>query len=283
MDVKSAFLNGELEEEVYVEQPPGFEDKDYPEFVYLLFKALYGLKQAPRAWYDTLSQFLLENHFTRGIVDKTLFYRNVKGSTILVQIYIDDIIFGSTDEKLCKKFATLMQSKYEMSMMGELTFFLGLQVKQLKDGIFISQAKYIKDLLKKFDMTDCSTAKTPMATATKLEVLTKDPKVDISSYRGMVGSLLYLTASRPDIMFATCLCARFQADPRESHLVAIKRIFKYLKGTPNLGIWYPRGTGFELIGYSDADYAGCKLDRKSTTGSCQFLGNKLVSWYSKKQ
>jgi len=122
-----------------------------------------------------------------------------------------------------------------------------------------------------------------MATATKLELNKTERSVDITSYRGMVGSLLYLTASRPDIMFATCLCARFQADPRESHLIAIKRIFRYLKGTPNLGIWYPRESGFDLIGYSDADYAGCKIDRKSTTGSCQFLGNKLVSWFSKKQ
>ena len=135
----------------------------------------------------------------------------------------------------------------------------------------------------KFDLTDCSSAKTPMATATKLEVNTKEPKVDISNYRGMVGSLLYLTASRPDIMFATCLCARFQADPRESHLIAIKRIFRYLKGTPNLGIWYPRESRFDLIGYSDADYAGCRIDRKSTTGTYQFLENKLVSWFSKKQ
>ena len=283
MDVKSAFLNGELEEEVYVCQPPGFEDPNFPDFVYLLLKALYGLKQAPRAWYDTLSQFLLENHFTRGTVDKTLFYRNVNGSSILVQIYVDDIIFGSTDEKLCKKFAKLMQSKYEMSMMGELTYFLGLQVKQVSEGIFISQTRYIFDLLKKFDLVNCSVAKTPMATATKLELNTKEKQVDISKYRGMVGSLLYLTASRPDIMFATCLCARFQADPRESHLIAIKRIFRYLKGTPNLGIWYPKDSGFNLIGFSDADYAGCRIDRKSTTGTCQFLGNKLVSWFSKKQ
>ena len=126
-----------------------------------------------------------------------------------MQIYVDDIIFGSTDEKLCSKFAKLMQSKYEMSMMGELTYFLSLQVKQVNDGIFISQIKYIYDLLKKFDLTDCSSAKTPMATTTKLEVNTKESKVDISNYRGMVGSLLYLTTSRPAILFATCLCARF--------------------------------------------------------------------------
>ena len=167
--------------------------------------------------------------------------------------------------------------------MGELTFFLGLQVSQRKDGIFISQTKYIKDLLKKFDLEDCSSAKTPMATTTKLDEDSKGKKVDISVYRGMVGSLLYLTASRPDIMFATCLCARFQSCPKESHMIAIKRIFRYLKGTPSLGLWYPKDTRFNLVGYSDADYAGCRVDRKSTSGSCQFLGSRLVSWYSKKQ
>ena len=220
---------------------------------------------------------MIENDFTRGIIDKTLFHRNFNGSSIFVQIYVDDIIFGSIDEKLCSKFAKLMQSKYKMSMMGELKYFLGLQFKQVKDGIFISRTKYIYDLLKKFDLTDCSSPKTPMTTGTKLEVNTKESMVDISNYRGIVGSLLYLTPSRPDIMFATCLRARFQADPRESHLIAIKQIFRYLKGTPNLGIWFSREYGFDLIGYSDADYAGCRIDMKSTTGTCQFLGNKLVS------
>jgi hypothetical protein len=283
MDVKSAFLNGELEEEVYVEQPPGFENAELHDFVYKLFKALYGLKQAPRAWYDTLSTFLLENQFTRGVVDKTLFYKHHGKDIILVQIYVDDIIFGSTNERLCEKFSSLMSSKYEMSMMGELSFFLGLQIQQKADGIFICQAKYVKELLKKFNLEDSSPAKTPISTSTKLDLDPKGKKVDSSAYRGMVGSLLYLTASRPDIMFATCLCARFQADPKESHLIAIKRIFRYLKGTPNLGLWYPKDTGFELVGYLDSDYAGCKIDRKSTTGSCQFLGGRLVSWFSKKQ
>ena len=283
MDVKSAFLNGDLEEEVYVEQPPGFEDKEFEDFVYFLFKALYGLKQAPRTWYDTLSKFLLENGFTRGIIDKTLFHKKHKDDIILVQVYVDDIIFGSTNDLLCERFAKLMQSKYEMSMMGELSFFLGLQVIQKPDGIFICQSKYIKDLLKKYGMEEASPAKTPMPTAVKLDQDKSGKSVDITKYRGMIGSLLYLTASRPDIMFATCLCARFQADPKESHLIAVKRIFRYLKGTPNLGIWYPKDTGFDLIGYTDSDFAGCKIDRKSTSGSCQFLGRRLVSWYSKKQ
>ena len=283
MDVKSAFLNGKLEEEVFVEQPPGFVNSKLPNHVYYLDKALYGLKQAPRAWYETLSKFLIENQFTRGIIDKTLFFRKLKGDLLLVQIYVDDIIFGSTNPKLCEKFSKLMQSRYQMSMMGELNYFLGLQIKQSDDGTFIHQTKYIKDLLRRFDMQDCSIAKTPIATATKLDADKQGKSVDQTSYRGMIGSLLYLTASRPDIMFSTCLCARFQAEPKESHLVAVKRIFRYLKGTPNLGLWYPKESGFQLVGYSDSDYAGCKVDRKSTTGSCQFLGNRLVSWFSKKQ
>lgn len=283
MDVKSAFLNGELEEEVYLEQPPGFIDPELVDFVYLLFKSVYGLRQSPRCWYETLSVFLIESGFTRGVIDKTLFYKNVKNDLILVQVYVDDIIFGSSNERLCEKFAKLMQDKYEMSMMGELSFFLGLQISQRKDGIFICQSKYVRDLLKKYNLEDASAAKTPMATATKLDEDKTGKPVDITSYRGMIGSLLYLTASRPDIMFATCLCARFQADPRESHLITVKRIFRYLKGTPNLGIWYPRDTGFNLIGYTDSDYAGCRIDRKSTSGACQFLGRRLVSWQSKKQ
>ncbi|KAL8115181.1 hypothetical protein AgCh_021856 [Apium graveolens] len=247
MDVKSAFLNGELEEEVYVEQPPGFVDTKHPDYVYRLDKALHGLKQAPRAWYETLAQFFLESGFHRGTIDKTLFYLNHGKDLLLVQIYVDDIIFGSTNDKLCKKFAKLMQSRYQMSMMGELSYFLGLQVKKNEEGTFICQTKYTRNLLKKFGMQDCSSASTPMATATKLDKDT-GKSVDITDYRGMIGSLLYLTASRPDIMYATCLCARFQADPREPHLTAVKRIFKYLKGTAALGLWYPRESDFKLIG-----------------------------------
>jgi hypothetical protein len=283
MDVKSAFLNGKLDEEVYVEQPPGFEDQEYLDYVFFLFKAIYGLKQAPRKWYDTLSEFLLENGFVRGVIDKTLFCKKHKGDTILVQVYVDDIIFGSTNDNLCKRFSKLMQSKFEMSLMGELKFFLGLQVSQRTDGIFICQSKYVKELLKKYKMEDSTSARTPSSTAAKLGTCETSLKVDVTSYRGMIGSLLYLTASRPDIMYATCLCARFQADPRDLHLIAVKRIFRYLKGTLNLGIWYPKESSFNLVGYTDSDYAGSVVDRKSTSGSCQFLGNRLVSWYSKKQ
>jgi hypothetical protein len=283
MDVKSAFLNGFISEEVYVEQPPGFENHLFPNNVYKLKKALYGLKQAPRAWYERLSRFLIEKGFSIGKVDTTLFIKNNNLGFIIVQIYVDDIIFGATNEILCEDFAKCMQDEFEMSMMGELNFFLGLQVKQSKDAIFISQSKYTKELLKKFGMENTKHATTPMSTSTKLDKDECGKPVDIKMYRGMIGSLLYLTASRPDIMFSVCLCARFQACPKESHLLAVKRIFRYLNGTRELGLWYPRCDEFNLIGYCDADFAGCKVDRKSTSGTCCFLGHSLVSWSSKKQ
>ncbi|KAJ9545159.1 hypothetical protein OSB04_024866 [Centaurea solstitialis] len=283
MDVKSAFLNGVLHEEVYIEQPEGFVDPDFPDHVCILDKALYGLKQAPRAWYETLTNHLLSKGFKRGTIDTTLFLKKEGDDLLLVQIYVDDIIFGSTNPELCTKFSKIMETEFEMSMMGELNFFLGIQVKQNPDGIFINQSKYIKDMLKKFNMTDCSPIKTPMPTGNLLGPDLAGKPVDQKIYRSMIGSLLYLTATRPDIMFATCFCARFQANPKESHLAAVKRILRYLKGTPELGLWYPTDSSFELISFTDSDYGGCKLDRKSTSGSCQFLGDKLVSWTSKKQ
>ncbi|GKC61716.1 putative ribonuclease H-like domain-containing protein, partial [Tanacetum coccineum] len=202
---------------------------------------------------------------------------------MLVQVYVDDIIFGSTNKSWCADFEALMQSRFQMSSMGELTFFLGLQVKQNKDGIFISQDKYVADMLKKFDLVNVKAAITPMET--KLP-LTKDEEafdVDVHLYRSMIGSLMYLTASRPDIMYAVCVCSRFQVTPKTSHLNAVKRIFKYLKGKPNLGLWYPRDSPLDLEAFSDSDYGGSNLDRKSTTGGCQFLGQRLISWQCKKQ
>ncbi|KAJ9540987.1 hypothetical protein OSB04_027493 [Centaurea solstitialis] len=283
MDVKTTFLNGVLKEEVYVSQPEGFVDQDHPDHVYILDKALYGLKQAPRAWYDSLSQFLVESGYSKGKIDNTLFIKREGEHIMLVQIYVDDIIFGSTCPNFCDIFSKLLMTRYEMSMMGELNFFLGLQVKQLSAGIFINQAKYIKDILKKYNLENAKIMKTPMSPSCALDSDPDEKAVDVTTYRGMIGSLMYLTASRPDIMFSTCLCARYQSKPKESHLKAVKRIFRYLKGTVNLGLWYPKGSGYELTGYTDADHGGCKLDRKSTTGHIQFLGDKLVSWASKKQ
>jgi transposase InsO family protein len=283
MDVKSAFLNGYIEEEVYVKQPPGFEHPKFPNHVFKLQKALYGLKQAPRAWYARLKTFLLENGFKMGSVDKTLFLLRQGNDSLIVQIYVDDIIFGGSSHFLVAKFAESMSKEFEMSMMGELTFFLGLQIKQTQEGTFVHQGKYTIDVLKKFDMADAKPISTPIPTSAALDADEDGESVDQKEYRSMIGSLLYLTATRPDIHFAVCLCARFQASPRTSHRQAVKRIMRYLRFTPEFGLWYSASSTLSLCGYSDADFAGCRLDRKSTSGTCQFLGSSLVSWSSRKQ
>ncbi|GJS14606.1 retrovirus-related pol polyprotein from transposon TNT 1-94 [Tanacetum coccineum] len=231
MDVKTAFLNGPLKEEVYVAQPEGFVDPDHPEKVYLLRKALYGLKQAPRAWYDELSNFLMSKGFTKGTIDLTLFKIKYGEDILLVQIYVDDIIFGSTNPKYSKRFEKLMHSRFEMSLMGEMKFFLGLQIHQSPKGIFINQAKYALEILKKHNMDNCHSIGTPLATKPKLDVDLSGEPVDQSDYRSKIGSLMYLTSSRPDLVQAVCYCARYQARPTQKHLKEVKRIFKYTKGT----------------------------------------------------
>nr|GEV17514.1 hypothetical protein [Tanacetum cinerariifolium] len=207
MDVKTTFLNGELKEEVYVSQPEGFVDPDHTTHIYRLKKALYGLKQAPR-------RFLLDNKFSKGAVDPTLFTRKTGKHILLVQIYVDDIIFASTDPKACGIFSNETSSKFQMSMMGQMSFFL---------------------------------------------------------------------ANRPDLVFVVCMCARYQASPTKKNLEALKRIFRYLKGTINWGLWYPKDTAIALMAYADPDHAGYQDTRRSTSRSAQFLGDKLVSWSSKKQ
>ncbi|GKA52939.1 uncharacterized mitochondrial protein-like protein [Tanacetum coccineum] len=239
MDVKSDFLYEKIKEEVYVCQPPGFEDPDFPNRVYKVEKALYGLHQAPRAWYESLLTYLLDNGFQRGKIDKTLFIKRHKGDILLVQVYVDDFIFGSTKKKLCNAFEKLMHEKFQMRSMGEVTFFLGLQVQQKKDGIFISQVKYVVEILKKFRFIEVKTASTPMETQKPFLKDEDGEEVDVHMYRSMIGSLMYLTSSRPDIMFA--------------------------------------------VSYTDIDYAGANLDRKSTTGGCQFFGCRLILWQCKKQ
>ncbi|GKA67958.1 putative ribonuclease H-like domain-containing protein [Tanacetum coccineum] len=246
MDVKNTFLYGKIEKEVYVCQPPGFEDPDFPDKVYKVEKALYGLHQAPRAWYETLSTYLLDNEFQRGKIDKTLFTKRYKGDILL------------------------------MSSMGELTFFLGLQVQQKKDDVFISQDKYVGEILKKFGFTEVKTASTPIETQKPLLKDEDSEEVDVRMYRSMIGLLMYIASSRPDIMFIMCACARYQVNLKVSHLHAVKRIFRYLKGQLKLGLWYPKDSLFDLVAYTNSDYARAILDRKSTTGGCQFLGCRLI-------
>nr|GEU32622.1 uncharacterized mitochondrial protein AtMg00810-like [Tanacetum cinerariifolium] len=224
MDVKSDFLYGKFKKDVYVCQPLGFEDPHFPDKVYNVEKALYGLHQAPRAWYETLLTYLLNNRFHRGKIDKTLFIIRHKDDILLVQVYVDDIIFGSTKKELCNAFEKMMHEKFQMSSMGELAFFLGLQVKQKQDGIFISQDKYVAEILEKFRFSEVKTASTPMETRKPLLKDKDGEEVDVHIYRSMIGSLMYLTSLRPDIMFVVCACARYKVNPKVSHLHVVKRI-----------------------------------------------------------
>ncbi|MCH83694.1 gag-pol polyprotein [Trifolium medium] len=260
MDVKSVFLNGYLNEEVYVEQPKGFIDHSFPDHVYKLKKALYGLK--------------------KGGTDKTLFVKEEHGKLMITQIYVDDIVFGGISNHI---FVKKMQSEFEMSLVGELTYFLGIQVKQMDDTIFISQSKYAKNIVKKFGLESASHKRTPATTHLKLTKDEKDIDVDQSLYKSMIRSLLYLTASRPDITFALGVCARYQVKPKVSHLTQVKRILKYINGTHEYGILYSHVTSSMLVGYCDADWVGSADDRKNTYGGCFFLGNNLISWFIKKQ
>ncbi|GJZ38072.1 retrovirus-related pol polyprotein from transposon TNT 1-94 [Tanacetum coccineum] len=283
MDVKTAFLNGNLREEVYVSQPDGFVDPDKPNYVYKLKKALYGLKQAPRVWYDMLSSFLISNDFSKGLVDPTMFIRREGKELLLVQIYVDDIIFAASTPELCDLFAKIMCSKFKMSMMGKISFFLGLQISQSPRGIFINQSKYALESLKKYGFESCDLVDTPMVEKSKLDEDKEGKVVDPSHYCGMIGTLLYLTASRPDLQFSICMCARYQARPTKKHLNAEKRIFRYLKGTVHRGLWYPKDSSIRLTAFAYADHAGYQDTRRSTSGSIQLLGDRLVSWSSKRQ
>jgi hypothetical protein len=214
MNVKSVFLNESIKEEVYMEQPPGFEDQEYPNHVYKLHKALYGLKQAPRAWYECLSDFLTQNSFKIGKADSTHFTRKDK-DLFICQIYIDDIIFDYTNQSFCDEFSKIMTDRFEMSMMEELKFFLGFQIKQLEDMAFLSQTKYTQDILKKFGMDKAKPIKSPMGTNGHLDLDMGGKSVDQKVYHSIIGSLLYLCASSPDIMLSVYTCARFQATPKE--------------------------------------------------------------------
>jgi hypothetical protein len=283
MDVKSTFLNGDLEEEVYMEKPRGLSLKNNLDYVCKLKKDLYGLKQEPRAWYYTLDKFLQDKGFKKGIVDNNLYIKSEGDNLLVVLVYVDDIIFGCTNESTIEWFDSSIQTEFEMSMIGELSYFLGLQVNQSSAGIFISQEKYSKEMLNKFQMDDSSSISTPMVVGGKLSKDDISPDVDQRTYRSMIGSLLYITTSHPDIMQVIGMVGCYQSTPKQSHLVVVTRIFKYLKGTMNCGPWYPINQKFHLTAYSDVDWENCVDERKSTNGGAFFLGDSLVAWISKKQ
>ncbi|KAG7556890.1 Integrase catalytic core [Arabidopsis suecica] len=286
MDVKNAFLQGELEEEVYMRPPPGLEDKEAPGKVLKLNKAIYGLKQSPRAWYHKLSTTLLGRGFKRSEADHTLFTLPSQEGIVVILVYVDDIIISGNDKVGIQDTKDFLKSVFDIKDLGELKYFLGIEVCRSKEGLFLSQRKYTLDLLDEVGKLGAKPAKTPLEDdykARRKGEHDNKPFEDPTKYRRLVGKLIYLTITRPDICFAVNVVSQQMQAPTQHHWNMVNRILKYLKGAPGQGIWMGCNKNTEIVGYCDADYAGDKNDRRSTTGYCTFIGGNLVTWRSKKQ
>ncbi|KAJ4820740.1 polyprotein [Rhynchospora pubera] len=283
-DVKSAFLNGELMEEVYVDQPEGFEVKGKENWVYRLSKALYGLKQAPRAWYSKIDAYFQKLGFERSKNEPNLYIKR-KGEEGLVAVclYVDDMIYFGTNDAMVREFKEQMMAVFEMTDLGKMHYFLGLEVEQEEGRIFISQRKYATDLVAKFGLKGCNFVQTPMNTNEKLTLVDGTGPTDATRFRSLIGGLMYLTHTRPDITHAVSIVARYMQNPTKQHMGAAKRILRYIAGTTSYGLWYNAVDGSCLTGYSDSDWAGDIDDRKSTTGQIFFYGTSIITWSSKKQ
>jgi histone deacetylase 1/2 len=286
IDINNAFLNGILQEEVYMTQPAGFEASD-KSLVCKLHKSLYGLKQAPRAWYERLTQTLLQMGFTASKCDPSLLVLHQQGACIYVLIYVDDILITGSAPHLIQDLIHKLNIKFALKQLGEVDYFLGIEVNHVASGgLFLNQSKYIKDLLCKTNMDNCKPIGSPMVSSCRLSKFGTDSLTDATLYRSTVGALQYATLTRPDISFSVNKVCQFMAHPLESHWRAVKRILRYLKGTINHGLLLHPSTSsppFSLRAYSDADWATDQDDRRSTSGSCIFFGSNLVSWGSKKQ
>lgn len=286
MDVKNAFLQGELEEEVYMTPPPGLEDTVAPGKVLRLRKAIYGLKQSPRAWYHKLSFTLKSRGFKKSESDHTLFTLHGPNGLVVVLIYVDDLIITGDDKEGIQDTKSFLKSVFDIKDLGELKYFLGIEVCRLDEGLFISQRKYTLDLLQETDMMECKPATTPLEDGYK--VVRKgekeaEPYEDVHGYRRLVGKLIYLTLTRPDICFAVNQASQHMKAPKVHHWNIVNRILRYLKGSSGQGVWMGKNNNTEIVGYCDADWAGDKEDRRSTTGYCTFVGGNLVTWKTKKQ
>ncbi|KAD7117504.1 hypothetical protein E3N88_04772 [Mikania micrantha] len=284
LDVKTAFLNGDLSEEIYVQQPEGFIINGSEDKVYRLRKALYGLKQAPRAWYSKIDGYFVNHGFTRSTSEPTLYVKKVLNQgTMFVCLYVDDIVCTSSNKYLIKEFKVSMMKEFEMSDMGLLKYFLGLEVTQTKCGVFVCQTQYANNLLMKFRMKNAKAESTPMNTSEKLQSDDYAEKMDEVTYRSAVGGLIYLTHTRPDLAYSISVVARFMQRPSKIHMGVVRRILRYIAGTTQYGLWYDQGNELKLIGYTDSDWAGCVDDRKSFSANIFMLGNGAVSWSSRKQ
>ncbi|KAG7536931.1 Reverse transcriptase RNA-dependent DNA polymerase [Arabidopsis suecica] len=286
MDVKNAFLQGELEEEVYMSPPPGLEDIVTPGKVLRLRKAIYGLKQSPRAWYHKLSSTLLANGFKKSHSDHTLFTKQDNQGIVVVLVYVDDLIISGSNKEGIQAIKTSLHSAFDIKDLGVLKYFLGIEVCRSKEGLFLSQRKYALDLLKLTGKLGAKPVDTPLEQGYKVN--RKGEKDDTpyhcpEQYRRLVGKLIYLTYTRPDLSFAVNQVAQHMKEPTVYHWSLVERILRYIKGSPGKGIWMGRNSSTEIVGYCDADYNGDRNTRQSTTGFCTFIGGNLVTWKTKKQ
>jgi hypothetical protein len=282
MDVKTTFLNGIIEEEVYIEKPQGFKVEYKKSHVCKLKKALYGLKQAPKAWYGDIDSFLTSLGFTKSKVDSNLYFKVMNDKPVILLLYVDDLFLTEEENIIteCKKRFAL---KFEMKYLGLMHYFLGLEVWQSPERIFLNQGKYIVEILKRFDMLECKSMNTPMEAKLKLLADTSSELIDATLYKQIIGSLMCLMNTRPDICFSMNTLIQFLVEPRHVHLVAAKHVMRYLKGTIDCGLSYDGDHNFTLSGYTDVDWAGSVSNRKSTSGCCFSLGSTMISWQSRKQ
>jgi len=283
MDVKNAYLNGVLDEEVYMHQPPGYIDENHPTKVCRLVRALYGLKQAGRQWYKQLHKFFTSNGFVRSLAEPTLYARKDQHGIVVCVVYVDDLIISGDDTDGIKTLKGLLSSTFEMKDLKELHYCLGLEVLRTSNYTFLLQHKYMEGILRKFSMEDCKPVSTPLEQNFRFPDESSDSEVDANRYRQLVGSLIYLTITRPDISFAVNVVSQFMQKPRESHLRTARRILRYIKGTLNFGIRYDGNNDLHLYGYTDVDWAGNQLDRRSTSGYAFYIGSGAVSFSCKKQ
>ena len=284
MDVKSEILNRYLEKEVYIEQPEGYVQAGQEDKVYRLKKALYGLKQAPRAWNTRIDEHFQKDGFVKSPYEHALYTkRNEDGDIMIVCLYVDDMIFTGNNPGMFSEFKKVMTTQFEMTDIGQMSYFLGVEVNQTKNGIFMSQKKYAEQILEKFRMQDCKPISTPAEGGIRLSFDSTREPVNPTLFKSLVGSLRYLTFTRPDIMYAVGVVSRYMEKPKQDHFIAAKRILRYIKGTLNHGLWYKYSEDAKLIGYSDSDYGGDWDDGKSTSGYAFHVGSAVFSWSSKKQ
>lgn len=283
LDVNNTFFHGDLNETVYTHQPPGFIDSTRPDHICLLSKAIYGLKQSLRAWFNTLSTTLLDFSFVGSQYDPSLFVLTSNGHTLVVLVYVDDILVTDSNSTLMAELIATLHSRFALKDLGHLHYFLGIEVSSSTNGFHLSQTKYIGDLLNRANMVNTKPCPSPMSANTSLSKFDEDPLEDPHLYRTIVGALQYTTITRPDITFAVNKVSQFMHNPTTSHWTSVKRILHYLAGSPSHGIFIKPCHTLEIHAYCDADWAGCPDDRRSTSAFCIFLGSNIISWSSKKQ